>query len=126
MPLLPCSGSNRRAPNAWAIAPLALDEHALRGAWFTHKPHVVTPCGDCHGAETSKSSEEVLLPGIETCRQCHGDNGGPEQVSSDCIDCHRSHVSDAPLWDPLAAARKKQFVLKQAGTPHPVPAEGQK
>ena len=110
----------------WSIAPLALDEHALRGARFTHKPHAVASCGDCHGAEMSKSSEDVLLPSIETCRECHGDDGGSEQVSSDCIDCHSYHISDAPLWDPQAAERKKHIVLMKSGTPHPAPAESQR
>lgn len=92
----------------WSIAPLSLGEHALRGARFTHKPHEVTPCGDCHEAQSSKASSDVLLPGIETCRSCHGDDGRAAQVSSDCIDCHSYHVGDAPLWDPLATARKQK------------------
>lgn len=103
----------------WAIAPVNLQEHSLRGARFTHKPHGVTPCADCHDAQRSRSSSDVLLPNIENCRGCHGDAGGHSQVASECVDCHSYHASDAPLWDPLATPRRlrEQMKHKTPATP---------
>lgn len=91
----------------WIIAPVALQEHTLRGAAFTHKPHSVAPCGDCHEAQTSRLSSDVLLPTLEHCRACHGDDDSRSQVSNTCIDCHSYHLDASPLWDPQATQRKQ-------------------
>lgn len=92
----------------WTIAPVRIKEHSMTGAWFDHKPHSVAPCSDCHKAEQSKESSDVLLPDISNCRDCHGDVGHAAQVHSDCIDCHRYHVEPAPLWDPQATQRRHE------------------
>ncbi|TDU31248.1 putative CXXCH cytochrome family protein [Panacagrimonas perspica] len=90
----------------WDIAPVALQEHALSAAAFTHAPHADTACVDCHAARTSKLSSDVLLPDIGNCRACHGDVGGKKQVTSTCLDCHSYHVDQGVLWDPGATRRK--------------------
>ncbi|MGQ0618537.1 MAG: cytochrome c3 family protein [Panacagrimonas sp.] len=100
------AGSDPQLP--WIIAPVSLKEHAMAGAWFTHKPHAFAPCSDCHEAGKSKSSSDVLLPEIANCRDCHGDVGQASQVNSDCIDCHRYHSEPAPLWDPEATQRRRE------------------
>jgi hypothetical protein len=58
-------------------------------------------CESCHAAGVSESSNDVLLPGIETgtfkgetvvgCRDCHGGEDAPDKVASPCIDCHEYH-----------------------------------
>lgn len=104
----------------WTIAPLALDEHAMRGARFDHKPHATESCTSCHAAETSKQSSDVLLPaidpsaaGLSGCRDCHGDPGSSAKVGSACIDCHGYHIDEMPLWDPKATERKRKTEMVQ-------------
>lgn len=106
----------------YAIALVAMREHTMNGAWFNHKPHALTPCADCHEADKSSTSSDVLLPDIANCRGCHGDIDGSSQVRSACIDCHEYHLSDAPLWDKNASQRKrdaetahKALMTRQAG-----------
>jgi predicted CXXCH cytochrome family protein len=71
----------------------------LPHAKFNHTIHRVIDCESCHdGARDSKTSADVLLPGIETCQQCHAPpsrtRGGARY---DCTECHRYHHGDAPL-----------------------------
>lgn len=91
----------------WRIAPVALQEHALEAAAFTHSPHADSACVDCHEAQVSKTSHDVLLPDIDNCRACHGDLGSGSQVASACVDCHGYHVDGGVIWDPSATQRKK-------------------
>ena len=45
-----------------------------------------------HGDLPSESSEDVLIPGIEECRTCHGGgDASPPLVASDCALCHSFH-----------------------------------
>lgn len=78
-------------------------EHAL----FNHAAHRALTCQACHAeAESSTTSAAVLLPGIETCRQCHApvskSAGGARH---DCVECHRYHHGDRPLEGLGAKAR---------------------
>ena len=83
------------AATPWKIAPVRLEMHALEGARFDHRPHLTERCESCHAAATSEHSADVLLPGIETCRSCHGDTGARGEVPSTCLSCHGYH-SAAP------------------------------
>jgi hypothetical protein len=71
----------------------------LPHAKFSHTAHRVIECLSCHeGAKDSKTSADVLLPGIETCLPCHAPpsrtRGG---ARFDCTECHRYHHGDTPL-----------------------------
>jgi len=75
-------------------------------AVFSHKGHRAIDCTQCHpGASTTSdhrsiSSQDVMLPGIANCVQCHaphqntpkGPIGG---VRHDCVECHRYHEVDS-------------------------------
>ncbi|HUP91470.1 MAG TPA: FHA domain-containing protein [Solimonas sp.] len=74
-----------------APRPPALAQSGYRHAKFTHALHRATPCKQCHAAATSASSEELLLPGIATCRSCHVDLHSPGGVETACSDCHHFH-----------------------------------
>jgi hypothetical protein len=88
---------------------------------FTHKAHRMAKCIECHkGAETSKVSSDVLLPGIENCRTCHGPSGteGGKKVGgvrADCVTCHRYHNGESPEAGLGAGARgiKERRSLQQ-------------
>jgi hypothetical protein len=60
-----------------------------RGA-FDHDAHRMVVCASCHTqAPTSKSSADVLLPGIKICQACH--RSGTEAARADCSECHQYH-----------------------------------
>lgn len=45
-----------------------------------------------HGKEPSRSAEDVMIPGIETCRDCHaGARAATDEIASDCVACHPFH-----------------------------------
>jgi hypothetical protein len=71
----------------------------LPHAKFSHIAHRAVQCESCHeGANGSTTSADVLLPGIETCVQCHApptrQRGG---ARFECTECHRYHHGDTPL-----------------------------
>ena len=76
----------------WKIAPVRVS-----GAWyvdanFTHLKHSTMKCEDCHkNAPQSHESSDVLIPGIATCRECHGGAHADKKVQSTCIACHNYH-----------------------------------
>jgi hypothetical protein len=44
------------------------------------------------GLEPSQTSEDVLVPGVAACKECHGGAApGPARVSSECLLCHPFH-----------------------------------
>ena len=81
-----------------ALASLAIDLPVMPQSFFDHRPHVrLRPCGACHaekgqGVLTSKKATDVLVPGVASCRQCHG----PAEARADCVTCHRFHPSGYP------------------------------
>ncbi|WP_440222448.1 cytochrome c3 family protein [Dokdonella sp. MW10] len=85
----------------WRIAPVRVAGAWYTGAGFTHARHTTMACADCHaGAERSKASNDLLIPGIENCRQCHAGGEAPDgKLASTCIACHRYHQSDMLTLD---------------------------
>jgi hypothetical protein len=79
-------------------------------ARFPHDRHGASldlTCTHCHpGAETSTATADVLLPGIEICRECHGRGrttgatGDGTRVPSGCADCHTYHGGGAESESP--------------------------
>jgi hypothetical protein len=59
-------------------------------AKFDHDAHRGFACVSCHEkALTSTESSDILVPGIATCKACHGP--GPEHADSQCSECHTYH-----------------------------------
>jgi predicted CXXCH cytochrome family protein len=79
--------------DAWKLAPVNIPYAWYPKSRFSHEQHATQACGDCHaGAAKSQTSADVNLPGIETCRSCHGGaNAGAGQLASTCITCHEFH-----------------------------------
>jgi predicted CXXCH cytochrome family protein len=72
----------------------------MPGARFDHRSHAQTKCGDCHDVSRSESADDVAMPAIETCRECHGGSRPSSgKVTSNCLLCHNFHESKHP-WDP--------------------------
>lgn len=75
----------------WRVEPVRVAGVWYAEALFTHASHTTMDCESCHDAEESATSNDVLIPGIENCRQCHGGEDDADKVASPCIDCHRYH-----------------------------------
>lgn len=103
------------------IVPTQILDRWLRHASFDHEKHRVWACQVCHeSALTSTQSSDVLLPGIETCRQCHSPRGTQGNssmggVADDCATCHTYHQ---PSAGPTSGRRLRELLLgpTRAGT----------
>jgi len=60
----------------------------FRHSHFSHASHQMVKCTECHAAETSRLTSDVLMPRIESCRKCHTPQVG---ARSDCVQCHHYH-----------------------------------
>jgi hypothetical protein len=79
--------NNRTVPKT--IEPPHVPEIWLQRALFNHTAHRALKCTQCHEmAETSDKSDDVLIPGIKTCVECHAPGKG---ARFDCTECHRYH-----------------------------------
>ena len=78
----------------------------LQHARFSHKAHRMLGCVSCH-TEVSKSREttDVLLPGIQTCQNCHRKTGESTLLQKarapiECVACHNYHDKSGDRdWD---------------------------
>lgn len=74
------------------VAPVRLTRVWLPSARFSHAQHAAQPCETCHSATRSKAAEDVLIPSITKCRECHGGEAARgARIPSDCASCHRFH-----------------------------------
>jgi hypothetical protein len=72
------------------VAKAAITARWLPHAEFNHAAHQMVSCVSCHAkAPASKETSDVLIPGVQTCRDCHhtGGNAAPAQ----CSECHTYH-----------------------------------
>jgi hypothetical protein len=92
----------------WMVAPVRVAGVWFEKARFTHAKHATMACIDCHTAQLSQSSADLLIPGIGAagpktsdrpyaCRDCHGGEKDTKLLGSTCIDCHGFHQADFPL-----------------------------
>lgn len=81
------------------VLPVNLQSRYMTGGRFEHEDHAQESCASCHQAATSGSASDLLLPGIATCRTCHGgESDARADVPSSCAMCHSYHVPGA--WTP--------------------------
>jgi hypothetical protein len=94
------------------IVPPNLPQRWLRGSRFDHQSHREVSCVRCHDPQfpertseghakyashtqlTSEDSRDILMPKLETCRQCHGAEATlvpAPGVRARCVDCHDYH-----------------------------------
>lgn len=96
----------------FGVAPVYMPASLLPNARFNHAKHKPLDCGSCHAAKTSDSAEQVLLPRIESCRDCHGGAKAADKVASTCTSCHDFHraqhpaVVKSPAFKPLQSASR--------------------
>jgi hypothetical protein len=88
------------------VAKSALTTRWLPHAEFDHEAHQMVQCASCHAkAVDSRQTSDVLIPGIQTCRQCH--HAGQDAAEARCFECHKYH--DWSKKKPVAA----KFTIQQ-------------
>ncbi len=98
------------AANDFLVEPPNITDLWFPKARFDHAAHRAVDCQQCHvGVRESEFTSDALLPGIQTCVQCHAPlryvagkpHGG---VRHACTNCHAYHHADKPLAGPGAKA----------------------
>ncbi len=78
----------------YRITPPNIPAVWLPAARFSHGAHEEFSCQSCHeGAPKSTETKDVLLPGIQLCRDCHEQGARPGYVESGCGECHTYHAA---------------------------------
>jgi hypothetical protein len=78
----------------WTIKPVKIISQWYPKSRFSHRRHETMQCIDCHDASESETSENILMPDINNCRDCHSSNNDDSKVSSTCVLCHGFHGSN--------------------------------
>ncbi len=77
----------------WEVQPIIATSHWLPKSQFTHAQHQNASCTSCHAAGMSKTSADILIPDLASCRTCHtGSKPDKEKVVSRCDSCHGFHA----------------------------------
>lgn len=85
----------RSEEEPWRVAPVRVAGQWFPKAQFDHRSHTTMECVDCHAATRSKQSQDLLIPDLANCRQCHaGEAGGHNKLESSCVSCHGYHESN--------------------------------
>jgi hypothetical protein len=84
--------------NGALMQPVRAAVPVLDRARFNHARHLLQrTCEQCHAqVSQSKRADQVNLPGVSSCRECHQ----PGESSDDCVVCHRYHPPTEP-WPPI-------------------------
>lgn len=84
----------------WSVMPVHQPARYMLHGWFDHGAHRAETCASCHSADRSSSAADLILPGIKTCRTCHGGESASAPVPSGCAMCHSYHLADGAPWVP--------------------------
>lgn len=111
-------GANGNA--SWQVTPVHQPMRYMMNGWFDHAAHRTETCESCHAAPKSHDARQLLLPGIATCRTCHGGEKAKADVPSGCAMCHSYHAGDGAPWTPInQIARKDQAARETRIRPYP-------
>jgi predicted CXXCH cytochrome family protein len=87
-----CHRIEARGGLDFRIRPVAFPLRYLHQGWFDHRAHATQSCSSCHFAQRSSAASDLLIPGLATCRTCHGGEGSSKPVPSSCAMCHDYHM----------------------------------
>ena len=84
------------------LVPVNLPDDYLTRGFFNHEAHEDEECADCHKADASDAATDLLIPDLESCRDCHlGATAIKTEkiIPSSCATCHGYHTPTMP-WRP--------------------------
>ncbi|SCW87619.1 Cytochrome c3 [Sphingobium faniae] len=102
-------GANGNAD--WQVLPVHQPMRYMMNGWFDHAAHRTETCESCHAAPKSHDAKQLLLPGIDSCRTCHGGEKSAADVPSGCAMCHSYHSGDGAPWMPADRSAKRDKVV---------------
>ena len=117
---------------AYNIRPVAFPTRYMLHGWFDHRAHAVTQrprqpqlqgsaaCLSCHRADASNDSNDLLLPNVASCRDCHGGETSSLPVESTCAMCHDYHMDEG-----VPARLLRQVVRGRRWTTTVIPVQPQ-
>lgn len=91
----------------WRVMDVHQTRRYFNHGWFDHAPHDEEECSSCHAAKTSGNANQLLIPGLASCRECHGGEDSNADVASSCASCHEYHAGEASAapWRPARDRR---------------------
>jgi hypothetical protein len=97
-------GNGQMKNGKLGVVPVTLVARYLPDGLFDHYAHRQTRCEECHAAQHSSNSADILLPRIQQCRSCHlGEGESKAKAPSGCVLCHTYHpialVRGRAGWD---------------------------
>jgi hypothetical protein len=103
-----CHHVSRRSDTAgWEVAPIAIARQWMPAAKFTHARHTTESCTTCHNVTKSVAAEDIAMPDIAKCRECHvGAKPVLHRVTSDCAICHTFHAGNGYWHEALQAGMR--------------------
>ena len=109
-------------PASWNIAPIAVTQHWLPKSRFPHSQHNTFECGKCHQVTGSKSSSDIAIPDLKSCRDCHGGNEPVrDKARGTCETCHGFHTGSHKAGVPaiIPGSNQPRAVLKEVAADAP-------
>lgn len=91
----------------WKFSKVHIPRRWLPLANFNHAKHLTRECDSCHKVIESEDGKDVLLPKIDSCRECHQGANDTELLASTCVDCHSFHIGDELLGKPKLQSAAK-------------------
>jgi hypothetical protein len=78
-------------PDRWMVR--AHFDHSKHMRLVDSKTVPLLSCGQCHGARSSSETADIVLPTINTCRECHRpkDQNSLSGAAHNCSLCHSYH-----------------------------------
>jgi hypothetical protein len=107
-----CHTVTREGGGPAEVVPPRIPARWLPHSRFDHGAHRPVACTECHAAGTSTETRDVLLPKVETCRECHTPRAG---ARSGCVECHRYHDKSQER-DPSGPFKVQQLRTNVGGT----------
>jgi predicted CXXCH cytochrome family protein len=84
----------------WSVVAVNQPMRYMMHGWFDHNAHTTETCESCHAAKSSTKATDLILPGLKSCRSCHGGEASAAKVPSGCAMCHSYHVKQDAPWKP--------------------------
>lgn len=95
--------------SAYEVVQPQIPTRWMPASTFDHGAHQEIACESCHvGVRDSEETADVLLPGIDNCKQCHAQENMTGMVVSECVTCHSYHQ---PLLLPEERKREIEKIL---------------
>ncbi len=103
----------------WTVAPIGVQHSWYPLARFSHGKHQTSACTECHGATTSKTANDLLIPNAATCQKCHASAAGEVgKIATTCASCHGFHQPSTPEMKPLVADSLRPALSRVDNAPH--------